>query len=288
MTATIDSSTFTPATIDCRDFELQLIFCLPSEEDPFGDGHEEAREAYQANGAKVRGNGCTQCDLCGAHYKMGALFLHLPTGLLVSMGHTCAANVGLGICGERWRALVGRSNARKAQHERARYAALERARNVEAVKESLRRLTPAERVLVRLAREERLGRNLREDLRRTGRLSEAQWSLLLRVGSRVQEARTAPAPATEWPLAEGRIEVEATIVAVFQRQQDFGPKWILAIDGPSGRTKLWGNCPSIIWEEHKWETLGGKRVRFRAVVEQSERDVAFGFVKRPTKVALVD
>ena len=274
----------TTSTAD--DFEFVIAFALPDEDDPWGVNVEEAREAYLQNGCRERGGFCT-CDLCGASYKRGALLLHLESGKLVSVGHTCAETVAAGLLGPRWSALLAATKANRERHERAVASALQKARKRDELRDWLRSLSTKQRELLRLARHTRVGLSLREDAVSRGGLTPAQLEFALLLGREELHRRLAPPAATAWPFPAGRQRVTATILGIRQRDFDLGPKWRLAVDTPAGRVTLWGGCPSAIADgRFKWAELVGCEVAFDAALEPSDSDPAFGFAKRPTKLDL--
>lgn len=274
----------TTSTAD--DFDFVLCFALPTEDDPWGVNVEEASEAYQASGCRQRG-GFTTCDLCGAHYKRGALLTHLESGKLVSVGHECAETIAAGLLGRRWSALLAATKANRERHGRAVASALRKARVRDELRDWLRSLDQKQRTLLRAARHTPVGRSLREDAVSRGHLTEAQLRFALILGRGELARREAPPAVTAWPFESGRQRVTATILSVMQRDHDLNPKWLLAVDGPGGRVKLWGGCPSAVADGcYRWDDLVGAEVSFDAALEPSDSDPAFGFTKRPTKLDL--
>lgn len=100
--------------------------------------------------------------------------------------------------------------------------------------------------------------------------------------TREKAARAAEqAPAVPVPQSDERIAVEGRIATIREDATDFGMqlRCLLICRAGEGEFKLWGSLPSAALGAKIGDTL-----RFMAKVERSQKDEAFGFYKRPTKV----
>jgi len=91
-------------------------------------------------------------------------------------------------------------------------------------------------------------------------------------------------PKVPVPITEGRTRVTGTIVSMRTDRNGYGrveTKVLLDVTTDAGAYRLWGTLPDGAYRAVRGDTLA-----FDAIVQRSDRDVAFGFYKRPTKVVL--
>jgi hypothetical protein len=83
------------------------------------------------------------------------------------------------------------------------------------------------------------------------------------------------------------MEVAGEVLSAQLREGYYGDEWKWLVVDDRG-FKVWGTIPSAIWDVYDGEgkNLRGRRVKFHAKVERSDKDEAFGFYKRPTQVEL--
>ena len=63
----------------------------------------------------TRGASLFQCSVCGAHFNHGDIWLHVPTGEHIVLGHDCADKYGLGLDRSEWIAWHREQTALRAQ-----------------------------------------------------------------------------------------------------------------------------------------------------------------------------
>lgn len=97
------------------------------------------------------------------------------------------------------------------------------------------------------------------------------------------DARKQPIP-TE--LAEGRSTFTGTIIAIYQRETEYGIQDKMIFEDDRG-FKLSGTAPRALWKDDDRNPKGSS-ITFDAAVVISDDDACFGFAKRPTKIAFTN
>jgi len=222
------------------------------------------------------GNG--GCACCGANFIHGSVYRHRETGEAIELGHICCEKSGL-YTNDEWQA------AYKAQVAQAR----ETRRALNAARAGLRRWVLANRETAKLLRvDHKIARSMRAKLIDTGAkwgLSDKQIELLKKLkhdlANKVEEVKAA-IPVT----GDKRVAIEGTIVSVKFQDNDFGGRYVMTVkvETADGIYLLWGTVPSAIVDD----ATRGLKVSFMARVEVSDRDASFGFIKRPTKVKILN
>lgn len=105
-----------------------------------------------------------------------------------------------------------------------------------------------------------------------GTLSDGQWAAI--------EADTAKRLSAK-PAPSGRFTLEGEVVKVDTKRNDFGTRYVMTVRTADGWL-TWGTQPST------YVAKVGDRIRFTATVEPSEKDPAFSFFSRPTKLEVVE
>jgi hypothetical protein len=237
-----------------------------------------------------------QCNHCGAHIRWVAVVEHKPTGKKLAFGDICADRVG-----------IESRDAFRSKFIKDR-AALE----AKALENKLRRQAFLEGntdVVEYLAGKE-YDRNefiasLAEQLTRKGELSEKQVAAVRKNIIRDAEfaARRKAEAANAGPFPEGRQTIEGEVVSVKEKEGfDGEPSYKILVKLDDGN-KVYGSIPKPIAEwvareraDHRryegWlyslrEALTGRRVKFAAAFEVSDRDEHFGFYRRPTKAEVL-
>lgn len=116
-------------------------------------------------------------------------------------------------------------------------------------------------------------------------------AILLHISDWIDNGRKRYAPIVEnqkpevevrEPVVEGRTIITGTIVKTDSKPDGFGGyRYVMTVKDDRGFL-VWGTNPSNL------DGNRGDRVEFTATCEQSQRDVYFGFFKRPTKAKLLD
>ena len=86
------------------------------------------------------------------------------------------------------------------------------------------------------------------------------------------------------PVTNDRILITGEVVLTKWKYTEFGEVLKMIVKSDDG-FKVWGSVPRTI--EGDEETLKGKRVKFMARVQVSDKDECFGFYSRPTKAELL-
>jgi hypothetical protein len=225
-----------------------------------------------------------KCDVCGAHYVHGTVFLHTPTGEVVLMGHDCADKYGAmydmsaaELHRERMQHALAKAVARK-QNEEARNKYLAERPELAAAFALLDAPDQTPRQLTIL-------RDMREKLVQYKSLSDKQIAFAIRLANEVRN----PPPVVVEPEAcavpaftEARPIITGTILHSKWVESDYGgaQKMLLAVDVDGKRWKAWGTVPSGV--EGTCQELKGRTITIRAQVQVKQGEVGFAFLKRPT------
>lgn len=252
------------ATYDCGGGE---------DEPPWGfEDVNPAVKAALAEGRKVFGE-AGKCGVCGANFRYGDLWSHVPTGDLVHLGHDCASKYSL---------LANRPgfDAHLEALKRGRAARIEAERR-KIVRERFCSSHPG--LEEALATEHYISRDLSFKLGRYGSLSDKQIALAFKLA---EDAKT-PRPVEKLvpaPVADGRQTVRGRVVSLKWVESQFGgsTKMTVKVETPEGNWLAWGTRPA---------TLGdcevGDLVEFDAALKAG-RDAHFAIVSRPTKGSIVE
>ena len=98
------------ANVDASEYTLVISYVIP-EGSAANTGYrfDEARAACEAIGygsvAPMAGN-MGKCAICGANFRVGDIFRHMPTGALTHIGHECADKLELKVEPEAKRAIA--------------------------------------------------------------------------------------------------------------------------------------------------------------------------------------
>ena len=245
------------------------------------DGKE--REAYGEDAMAAYEEGPTvaiwpelfKCDVCGARFVHGAVLVHKPTSLLLSIGQDCAAKY-LSL-----RALPKRERADRAwKRIRQREACIK-----------MRRMLRANPGLNRaLKTDHPISRDLRAKAIKWGDLSSKQIELAHKLVAQVAERAKAEVPGAPVPVTDKRATYRGRVLGTKSQEGYYGGtviKMLVQVRVGDGAFKLWGTAPDSIL----FGTSGpikGCEVEFNAKVEVSKDDPCFGFFKRPTKGTMTD
>jgi hypothetical protein len=229
------------------------------------------------------------CHVCGASYRYGAAFTHLPTGKVILVGWICAEQIEH----HSWE-----GDRKHVLSEVKRLAA--RAQRRLMLRSFVEHASPE--LLQALRLDHGITQDIRRWLIRNGNISEAQEQLLLKLV--VQARQQAEREAEEQdevhvpvPVDGERITLEGTVVGLRWVDNDFGGafKITLKIEAETGVWLCWGTCPQGLLDQSvdkpsngQSGNLRGSRVRFVAKVTPGNREPHFGFFSRPTKPALLE
>lgn len=279
-----------PSFLDPAEYEEVGYYDLHPEDGSgyIADEYSDA-DSFMGNFAQ-RG----RCDHCGAGpLRYIVIFVHHPSGKLVTVGTRCAGVLGLASKSERER----RELAEQARRREALATWLAADADNQAAYDFLNETVAAGRYGYG-----GFYHDLLHKANRWGNLSEKQVAAALRGRDRdaaFAERRAAEQAALEGvaPLAEGRREITGEVVSTKWQESDYGDTLKMLVREDDGN-KVWGTVPGVLSEDHfdeatqtwtnRLETLVGSRVTFKAQVTRSNDDEHFGFFKRPTQAQVVE
>jgi len=232
---------------------------------------DEANAVYRESGAQIHG-GIFQCDICGAVYTYGTLFIHRASQEVISVGHDCADKLELLRDSAAADSLFRQAKAASLQ-------ALERA-------ERRGRLFDWARANRSLLRDLKVRHGITADIRgkliRTGAkwgLSEKQVALVRKLAADSRQPVEKHVPV---PISDERMVVSGTVVSFRAVDSEYGTSFKITVKVATseGSWLVYGTAPSSILDG---TNVVGSSVQFTAKVVRGERDAHFGFFSRPTK-----
>ena len=266
-----------PGAIVPRDYEPILSYLTPGSE-PFDSFHMPEVRALCESIGWGRAGGATRmfghvgkCGVCGARFRAGDVWRHMPTGDLVHLGHDCASKYEL--VADRsdfdaaWESIQRRKAVLKEATRRERQYAMFCDHHL-----GLQRA---------LDLEHPIARDLKEKLRQYGKLSEKQVALALRLEG--EASRPKPEPEKHVPAPLGRLVVRGRVVSKKTHEGPWGDslKVVVKIETPEGSWLCWGT-----WSYSSDRVDVGDVVEFRGTLEAG-REPHFAFFKRPSNAKIV-
>lgn len=286
----IRSDVHAPSKIDPADYEYVGQEYIKIE--GFGDCFilQEMRRVIREHMARTGGNysahehggNCMVCGSVNAAYTV--LFHHAASNSYVRMGQDCARKCEMG--DERaFKAFkAGLDDYRKCRAGKAKAAALLEEAGLGKAWEVFE--VASKVPSVDTPNEENTICDIVGKLVQYGSLSERQLEfvrgLLGRIDTRAarmaqRERERAAAP----PCPSGRIQISGTVLSVKEYESDFGPCRKMTVKSEAGWV-CYGTVPS-----GAHEVRHGDRIRFTGTLTASDRDVKFGFFKRPYLIEVV-
>lgn len=231
-----------------------------------------------------------KCDVCGANFKAGAMFYHLPTEEFITMGHDCASKYQI-------QADWSDIDLQAERHRIAKKAAATAIANRER-KECFLTANPELRELVtyvetiqtttfqgdgNVQNRVYLFRDIVGKFHRNGTLSPAQIDLLKTLYAHF----TAPPKVYEeikTPAPIGRQTFQGKVISIKVVESDFGfvTKIVMKITTPEGIWTAWGTLPGNLDAD---EVLG-RMVQLTGTLTLG-REPSFAFFKRPSKASII-
>lgn len=227
-----------------------------------------------------REHGTGKCTVCGAVFRFGQVWRHVPTGDLIHIGHDCAEKYGL-------------VASRLTRSEWAQYKAALDQKHADAAKD-MKRARKRDRFLednglvdVFAVREGHpILKDMYKRLHQWGSLSEKQIAFARKLA---EEVRNPPPPKpvevkVAAPIAEGRQEFTGVIVSAKLHEGEYGvsTKITVKMTTPEGIWLAWGTCPAGV--HGSLEELRGRQITIKATLSAGN-EPHFAFFKRPTLVA---
>lgn len=228
------------------------------------------------------------CHVCGAHFRMGDVFVHEPTGEHIITGWECADRI----------TTLDRSSF-SSRHEAMAEQSLAVARREAIAEQKAAWLAGNADLVEDLKLDHYILEDMSRKLARHGSLSEAQVDLARKIAGEVRAREAAKAQRdaeAKCPVPEGVQVVRGTLVSVKWKDSDYGGalKMTVRVETPDGVYRVWGTLPSNLQSEHGKIQNNGERtgivgavVEFTATITRSKEDSSFGFAKRPRKDRVV-
>ncbi len=268
-----------PSALRVEDYQnIGYLYLWPAQYDGIGFAMWN-REERERISAVVRANGWHwsnhehggTCGICGATARFVGVFVHVPTGAVIYVGHECAANVELGNS-DAFDALKKRIHA-----EQERYRGTIQARKLihEYGIPELECGQYAHDILADMWRK----------LVKYGSLSENQVKFAKRLIAEAKNPKAAksdePEPTEDAP--EGRVVVTGTILGLKTVDSLYGHTIKMLVRSDKGGWKVWSTLPSSLSDAGK-----GSHVEFTATLKRSNKDQYFAFASRPSKGRILD
>ena len=209
------------------------------------EGYEEAQIAYAEQPAAIHSADIDRCDLCGAGHGTGAVYQHVPSGDMLSIGWRCAEKVE----------LVANFNHVSKVKADLRQRALLRADKRRKTAQLFVWARENREVLPLLRTDHYIVRDIRAKLISSGvawgGLTDKQVALLRKLADAASELHV-PVPH---PMGE-RVEVTGTIVSIKTTTGYYGDQTRMTVkcETPDGSWLVNGTAPSALFD------LGAKRV----------------------------
>lgn len=305
-----------PSAINPADYQFVALECIKIE--GLGDCYviQEQREILRAHMARTGGTYSHHehggnCHICGAAAVYTILFYHEASNSYIRTGGDCADKLDMSYDGDMNAFRKTITDAREAQAGKKKAAALLTDAGLEAawtlytspaqlqdcdtcaqiaaqaVEHFYHRCTAYE------PKEEQTIRDIVGKLVKFGSISEKATAHIARNLQWIAErpARLAKREEERQAAADcpaGRVDITGEVLSTRQDDTDFGTVTKLLVRDDRG-FKVWGSRPAMRTgvDEHGMNTYDcaekGDRISFSAVVTVSDKDIKFGFYKRPTK-----
>jgi len=268
-----------PSAIKVEDYQnIGYLYLWPAQYDGLGFAMWNRQERDRIN-ELVRANGWHwsnhehggTCGICGATARFVGVFVHVPTGAVIYVGHECAANVEMGNS-DAFDALKKRIHA-----EQERYRGLLKARKLihDYGIPELECGQYAHRILA----------DMWGKLVQYGSLSDKQIAFakkLIEDAKGKSEREPEPPPTEKAP--EGRVIVTGVILG-FKRVESsmYGDVIKMLVRSDAGGWKVFGTRPQSLVDAQR-----GAHVSFAATLKRSPQDEYFAFASRPSKAKVLN
>lgn len=244
-----------------------------------------------------------RCDHCGAHMRYGMVYRHLPSEDVITVGEICAENTmrvpnRATLVMKRLREAAAAARMREAEDKEARERRELAERDYpEAVKVIRAIVAESETAQAILADRDAplyeidalpFLENVAVKHLRRGYLSERQAAAIVK-GYAARQARQVERQEREKtaePCPAGRIWVEGRVLSTKTQENDFGTRCVMTVEDDRG-FRVWGTEPSTIKGAPYGDEIRGRRIKFKATIERSDRDEFFGFFKRPSNAEVL-
>jgi hypothetical protein len=244
-------------------------------------GIKEARELCEGVGWHREGKmwgSMGKCGICGANYRYGDIWQHIPTGHLIHVGHDCA---------DKYAMLADRDDFNAALESiKRRRAAVIQAEHNRIIRANFLAANPG--LAEALEVDHDILRDMNDKLNRYHALSEKQVAFAMKLAKEVLERASMPAevmiPA---PVSNDRVVIRGRMISRKVQESDFGIvlRMTVKVETPAGNWLCWGTCPNEL-SATNGDVLIGCFVQFEAMLVPG-REAHFAFFKRPTKARVI-
>lgn len=265
-----------PGAIVPADYEYLTSYALPDNEG-FGAYNLERARALGAAAPRMFGH-TGKCGVCGASYRYGDVWRHVPTGEAVHLGHDCA---------DKYDLLAARPefNAALEAIKRARAARIAAEAN-RLARESFFARHPG--LAEALATDHPICRDMLRKLGRYHSLSDKQVALAFKLQADASRPPRPPERNVPAPVSDKRQTIRGRVVSLKSHEGSFRTsiKMTVKVETPDGSWLAWGTRPSSLSALGDDMAEVGDIVQFDALLEAGESEDSkphFGFFKRATK-----
>lgn len=261
-----------PSAIKIEDYRsIGYIYLWPAQYDDIGFALWNRQERERIN-ELVRANGWHwsnhehggTCGICGATARFVGVFVHVPTGEVIYVGHECAEHVE-----------IGNSGAFDALKKRI-HAEQERRRNTINARKLIVEYGIPEMECGQYSHD--ILRDMWGKLVQYGSLSEKQVAFAKRLIAEAKAPKVAPVaePVPTEDAPEGRTIVTGTILGKKTVESPYGNTVKVLVQSAAG-WKVWSTLPMSLSDANK-----GAHVQFTATLKRSDKDRYFAYASRPT------
>lgn len=263
--------------IEPENYRIVLSYALPGSEGgwPVPGVNMDRIAALRAAGVPFADHGGPgKCTVCGATFRYGDVWVHVPTGTHIHVGQDCAAKYELIADRRDFERELDATRVRSAREHQAAIKAEARAEF----------LAGHPGLAEALQTDHRIVRDIASRFEVYGTLSPAQVALVLRLAT---EAATPRPEEAHVPAPEGRQTVRGRVVSVKTHEGDWGPslKVTIKVETPAGSWLAWGTLPAALADAGAARPEGadwrGAEIEFVATLARG-RDAHFALFKRPT------
>jgi len=219
----------------------------------------EAHRRAEAAGKEVFG-APGKCGSCGAWFIYGELWLHVPTGDYVHLGHDCAQKYGLMMDRSAAELANGRHRAAIATQIRKAERAEDRAAFL-AEHPGLAEAFEVGSAESNASRGAQIIADIAARFVEFASLSDKQIALVVKLANEIRNPRPPAPEEVHVPAPTGKgIDFEGVITSAKLRESDYGFTWKISIKvaTPTGCWIAWGSAPAGVLE-HAVAIADGER-----------------------------
>jgi hypothetical protein len=259
-----------PGSIVPFDYEYVLSYCSPGSQ-PWDNWNMDAVRALCENIGWGRGETkmfghVGKCGICGATYRNGDMWRHVPTGDIVHVGHNCA---------DKYSMVTERPGFEAAlELLKKRRAAFIAETKRQMIREKFLATVPG--LEEALSGDHDILRNMSASLTRWGSLTPRQVAFAMKLSTETKARKENPPPEEKHvPAPTGRQVIRGLVVSKKSYDSDqYGPstKITVKVETPEGSWLAWGSTFGAVER--------GDLVEFKATLSPG-RDPHFAFFKRP-------